>query len=78
MMKISLKLQITLLILVTEAGTFGGHVVAEGNFKQILKSDSLTAQYLTEKLKIEVPTITQKINEFYRSNWRKRTQSKKY
>jgi excinuclease ABC subunit A len=38
-----------------EAGTFGGHVVAEGNFKEILKSDSLTAKYLNEELKIEVP-----------------------
>ncbi|QVY66788.1 excinuclease ABC subunit UvrA [Polaribacter sp. Q13] len=39
-----------------EAGTFGGHVVAEGNFKEILKSESLTAKYLNEELKIEVPT----------------------
>ncbi|HCY96589.1 excinuclease ABC subunit UvrA [uncultured Polaribacter sp.] len=39
-----------------EAGTFGGHVVAEGDFKAILKSDSLTAKYLNEDLKIEVPT----------------------
>ena len=39
-----------------EAGTFGGHVVAEGNFDEILKSDSLTAKYLNEELKIEVPT----------------------
>ena len=38
------------------AGTFGGHVVAEGTFKKILKSDSLTAKYLNEELKIEVPT----------------------
>jgi excinuclease ABC subunit A len=39
-----------------EAGTFGGHVVAEGTYKEILKSDSLTAKYLNEDLKIEVPT----------------------
>ncbi|PWG04249.1 excinuclease ABC subunit UvrA [Polaribacter aquimarinus] len=39
-----------------EAGTFGGNVVAEGTYKEILKSDSLTAQYLNEDLKIEVPT----------------------
>ena len=39
-----------------EAGTFGGNVVAEGTFSEILKSNSLTAQYLTENLKIEVPT----------------------
>ena len=38
-----------------EAGTFGGHVVATGNYDAILASDSLTAQYLNEKLKIEVP-----------------------
>jgi len=38
-----------------EAGTFGGHVVATGNYEAILASDSLTAQYLNEKLKIEVP-----------------------
>tara|TARA_R110001632_G_scaffold89156_3_gene192342 strand:+ start:5336 stop:8122 length:2787 start_codon:yes stop_codon:yes gene_type:complete len=38
-----------------EAGTFGGHVVAEGTFDEILKSDSLTAKYLTEELEIEVP-----------------------
>ena len=43
-----------------EAGTFGGHVVAEGTFKDILKSDSLTAQYLNENLKIEVPTKRRK------------------
>ena len=39
-----------------EAGTFGGNVVAEGNFQKILKSNSLTAQYLNEELKIEVPS----------------------
>ena len=38
-----------------EAGTFGGHVVATGTFKDILKSDSLTAKYLNGSLKIEVP-----------------------
>ena len=38
-----------------EAGTFGGEVVATGTFKDILKSKSLTAQYLNETLKIEVP-----------------------
>ncbi|MDO5980444.1 excinuclease ABC subunit UvrA [Flavivirga spongiicola] len=38
-----------------EAGTFGGHVVAHGNYADILASDSLTAQYLNESLKIEVP-----------------------
>ncbi|MFD0836324.1 excinuclease ABC subunit UvrA [Mariniflexile aquimaris] len=38
-----------------EAGTFGGHVVACGNFDTILASNSLTAQYLNGKLKIEIP-----------------------
>ena len=38
-----------------EAGTLGGHIVATGTFKDILASDSLTAQYLNETLKIEVP-----------------------
>ncbi|MEX6626173.1 excinuclease ABC subunit UvrA [Tenacibaculum salmonis] len=40
-----------------EAGTYGGNVVAEGTFDDIMKSDSLTAKYLSEALKIEVPTI---------------------
>ncbi|TNJ46492.1 excinuclease ABC subunit UvrA [Tamlana fucoidanivorans] len=38
-----------------EAGTFGGHVVAEGDFSKIITSDSLTAQYLNNTLNIEVP-----------------------
>lgn len=38
-----------------EAGTFGGELVAEGNFDEILKSNSLTSLYLNGKLRIEVP-----------------------
>lgn len=38
-----------------EAGTFGGHVVAEGTYADILASESLTAKYLNEELKIEIP-----------------------
>ena len=38
-----------------EAGTLGGEVVATGTFEEILKSNSLTAQYLNETLKIKVP-----------------------
>ncbi len=38
-----------------EAGTYGGEVVATGTFKQILASSSLTAKYLNEEMKIEVP-----------------------
>ncbi len=38
-----------------EAGTFGGEVVSTGTFQDILKSDSLTAQYLNGTMEIEVP-----------------------
>ncbi|WP_417237549.1 excinuclease ABC subunit UvrA [Bizionia sp.] len=38
-----------------EAGTFGGNVVATGTFQDILKSSSLTAQYLNGDLEIKVP-----------------------
>jgi excinuclease ABC subunit A len=38
-----------------EAGTFGGEVVAQGSYSEILKSDSLTAKYLNGDLEIEVP-----------------------
>ncbi|GHC52207.1 excinuclease ABC subunit UvrA [Ulvibacter litoralis] len=38
-----------------EAGTFGGEVMATGNYEAILKSDSLTAGYLNGTLSIEVP-----------------------
>ncbi len=40
-----------------EAGTLGGEVVAQGTMQNILKSSSLTAQYLTGKLSIKVPEI---------------------
>ncbi|MDP2687135.1 MAG: excinuclease ABC subunit UvrA [Aequorivita sp.] len=38
-----------------EAGTFGGEVVAQGTYDEILKSDSLTAKYLNGEMEIEVP-----------------------
>lgn len=38
-----------------EAGTLGGYLVAEGNFNEILKADSLTAKYLNCELEIEIP-----------------------
>ena len=38
-----------------EAGTFGGEIVAQGDYKTLLKSNSLTAQYLNGKLEIKVP-----------------------
>ncbi len=37
------------------AGSYGGQVVAKGDYDQLIKSDSLTAQYLNKKLLIEVP-----------------------
>lgn len=38
-----------------EAGTFGGKLVAQGTYDEILKADSLTAQYLNGTMEIEVP-----------------------
>nr|WP_288837102.1 excinuclease ABC subunit UvrA [uncultured Flavobacterium sp.] len=38
-----------------EAGTFGGELVAQGNFDEILKSTSLTAKYLNGDLEIAIP-----------------------
>ncbi len=38
-----------------EAGTFGGEVMASGSYKALLKSNTLTAQYLNGTLEIEVP-----------------------
>lgn len=38
-----------------EAGTFGGELVAQGDYETILKSDSLTAQYLNGNMQIEIP-----------------------
>jgi len=40
-----------------EAGTLGGAVVAQGTMAEILQSPSLTAQYLTGQMKIELPAI---------------------
>ncbi len=38
-----------------EAGTFGGNLVAQGSFDEILKSTSLTSKYLNGDLEISVP-----------------------
>ncbi|HSJ11560.1 MAG TPA: excinuclease ABC subunit UvrA, partial [Gillisia sp.] len=38
-----------------EAGTHGGELVASGTYEQILKADSLTAKYLNNSMRIEVP-----------------------
>jgi len=40
-----------------EAGTFGGEVMAEGPFSVILKSESLTAQYLSGVRQIALPKV---------------------
>jgi len=47
-----------------EAGTFGGHVVANGTYSDILASNSLTASYLNGNLKIEVPK-TRRTSKYY-------------
>ncbi len=38
-----------------EAGTFGGEIVAEGDYQALLNSNSLTAKYLNGTFEIEVP-----------------------
>ncbi len=38
-----------------EAGTLGGNIVAQGSIKKILKSKSLTAEYLNGVRKIDIP-----------------------
>jgi len=43
-----------------EAGTFGGKLVAQGTYAEILKSNSLTSQYLNGSLEIAVPRTRRK------------------
>ncbi len=43
-----------------EAGTFGGKLVAQGTYEEILKADSLTAKYLNGSLEIAVPRTRRK------------------
>jgi len=47
-----------------EAGYLGGELVFAGNFEELKDSESLTAQYLTGKLQIEVPAKRRKAKEF--------------
>ncbi len=47
-----------------EAGTYGGHVVAEGTFDDIMKEETLTSKYLSETLKIEVPKSRRQSRNF--------------
>ncbi len=47
-----------------EAGTFGGELVAQGTFDEILKSTSLTAKYLNGELEIKTPRIRRKWSNY--------------
>ncbi|MFZ4670555.1 MAG: excinuclease ABC subunit UvrA [Flavobacterium sp.] len=47
-----------------EAGTFGGELVAEGNYAEILQAESLTAKYLNGQLEIAFPKKRRKSNNF--------------
>ena len=47
-----------------EAGYLGGELVFAGNYKDLKNADSLTSQYLTGKLEIEVPKTRRKSKEF--------------
>ncbi len=42
------------------AGEHGGHVVAQGTVEEFLKSEAITAKYLTGKLKIAIPKVRRK------------------
>ena len=45
-----------------EAGLHGGEVVAEGSYKQILKSNNITSDFLNGKKEISIPNIRRKGN----------------
>lgn len=47
-----------------EAGSFGGEVVAEGKYDEILKADSLTAKYLNKEMEIAVPKERRKSKDY--------------
>lgn len=46
------------------AGRLGGELVFQGKIEELKKSDSLTAQYITERMKIEVPRQRRKWNSY--------------
>ena len=46
----------TLVDIGPEAGYFGGEVVGSGTLEELLRTDSLTAQYMDGRMAIEVPT----------------------
>ncbi|WP_339889464.1 excinuclease ABC subunit UvrA [uncultured Flavobacterium sp.] len=45
-----------------KAGRFGGRIISEGTPKELLKENTITAQYMSGKMKIEVPTERRKGN----------------
>ncbi len=47
-----------------EAGTFGGELVAQGTYAEILASDSLTSKYLNGALEIKVPRQRRKWSNY--------------
>lgn len=47
-----------------EAGYLGGEVVAYGDFKTVLKSNSLTAKYLKNDLSIQIPKVRRQSKYF--------------
>ncbi|HJN54070.1 MAG TPA: excinuclease ABC subunit UvrA, partial [Flavobacteriaceae bacterium] len=46
-----------------KAGSNGGEIVAEGSFKNFIKQNSLTANYIDRKIKIELPQKRRKSNK---------------
>jgi excinuclease ABC subunit A len=47
-----------------EAGLFGGEIVSEGTFDQMLKTDTLTARYLKKELEVTIPKRNVNLKEF--------------
>lgn len=47
-----------------EAGSLGGKLVAQGTYEALLKSDSLTGQYLSGRARIPVPRSRRKSNTY--------------
>jgi len=45
-----------------KAGRFGGQIISKGTPKELLKEDTITAQYLNGKMKIEVPKVRREGN----------------
>lgn len=49
-----------------EAGYLGGDLVFAGDYKEIVKADTLTSKYLTGEMEIKVPTKRRKPKDFIR------------